>query len=294
MFKALYFYFKIIWLLVTRRTVPSNLIKDDYDLLAPTYDEYFSKFVEPNSKELVRRLDIRNNSAIALDLACGTGTLTLELNKYIGLRGKIISIDLSEKMIGKAKEKISSKNSNVEFLVGDMENTLNGFSSNYFDYVTSGWSIGYSDPLKLSRMISRILRHHGKLGVIENRSDTLSPLKEVALKVARRYPEYIRYIMDLPLRLPQDKSYLKKIFLKSGLKPLEIWEGEIKFHFDDGKEVLNWVLHTGASAGFDRMMDLSVKDRCDDAFIEFMEKDYKNEDGITISHRFIAGIAQKA
>jgi hypothetical protein len=52
-------------------------------------------------------------------------------------------------------------------------------------------------------------------------------------------------------------------------------------------------LHTGASAGFDKVMDASVKDECDRAFIEIIESDYKKNGIITITHKFVAGIAQK-
>lgn len=292
MIKALHFYLKFSWFLLSRKIVPFSLIKEDYNLLAPTYDEYFSKFVEPYSKELVRRLGIQNDNVAALDLACGTGVITLELSKCIGPQGKIVAIDLSEKMLEKAQEKTGQKG-DIEFILGDMKETIANLPSDYFDYVTSGWAIGYSEPLKLLKMIKRILKPYGKLGIIENRNNTLQPIRETALKVAQRHPQHMCYIMDLPLRLPKDKAHLNKVFLKAGLKPVDIWEGEIKFNFSDGREVLNWVLHTGASAGFDRIMDPSARSECDRAFIEIMEKDHKKKGGIEISHRFVAGIAEK-
>lgn len=275
---------------LSKRLVPAVIIRDDYNSLACSYDQYFSNFIKPHSQDLVKRLDI-NRSAMALDLACGTGTITSELRKYINPENKIVAVDSSGGMIKKAKEKIKE---NIEFICGDMFEILDKFQENSFDYITCGWAIGYSYPLKLLKKIERILKPNGKIGIIENRRHTLIPLRETGIKVMQRYPQYIRYVIDLSLRLPKDKGHLEKIYIKADLKPLEIWEGEIKFNFKDGAEVLNWALHTGASAGFDRIMDPEVRKKCDDAFIEIIEKDYKTNHGINISHIYVAGIAQKA
>lgn len=291
MVKALFFYVKLVWFLLSRRIVPESLIKKDYDLLAPAYDKHFSDHVKVYSKKLVERLDVRNGT-VALDLACGTGTITSELSRFIGPQGKIIAVDMSEAMLEKAKEKVSPQ-ANVEFICGDMKGTLKALSDNYFDYVTSGWAIAYSEPLVLLKMIRRVLKPGGKLGMIENRSNTLSPIRETGIKVAQRYPEHMRYIMDLPFRLPANGAHLNRMFIRSGLKAVDIWQGEVEFSFNDGKEVLDWVLHTGASAGFDRVMDPRVKKECDEAFIEIMERDHRRAGKIKIYHRFVAGIAEK-
>jgi len=290
MIGKLHFYLKIFYLLVSRRLIPVAIIRRDYNSLASTYDEYFSNFTRPHSQELVRRLNI-NNDATVLDLACGTGTITAQLREYISPKGKIIAVDSSEEMINKAKEKIDEKT--VEFMCGDMLEILDEFQENSCDCVTCGWAIGYVSPLKLLRKIKKVLKQNGKIGIIENRKDTLATLRETGIKVMQRYPQHIRYVMDLTLRLPRDKRHLERLYKKAGLKPLEVWEGEVKFNFKDGREVLNWVLHTGASAGFDRMMDPKVKDKCDNAFVEIIERNYKTKEGINISHKYVAGIAER-
>ena len=290
MISKLHFYTKIFFLLISRRLMPAEIIKEDYNSLASTYDEYFSNFIRPHSQELVKRLNI-NDDVTVLDLACGTGTITAELRKYISQKGRILAVDSSEQMLRKAKEKINEKN--VEFMCGDMLKILDEFQENSFDCVTCGWAIGYDSPPKLLKKMKRIIKQNGKIGIIENRKDTLASLRETGIKVMQRYPQHIRCLMDLTLRLPRDKRHLERLYKKAGLKSLEVWEGEVVFSFKDGREVLNWVLHTGASAGFDRMMDPKVKNKCDNAFIEIIERDHKTKEGINISHKYVAGIAEK-
>ncbi len=289
MSNVIYFYFKILRLLASKKFMPVDVINSDYNSLAPTYDQYFSILTRPHSQEMIRRLGVRNG-ANALDLACGTGVITEELQKYIGQKGKITAVDMSKGMIEKAKEKVKS---GVEFIQGDMLTALGSLESNSFDYVTCGWAIGYSNPLELLKRVKAVLKNGGKIGIIENRQDTLGPLRKTGIEVMKRYPAYIEYLIDLPFRLPKSKEKLADLYRRAGLKTIEVWDGEVGFNFKSGSEVLNWALHTGASAGFDRVMDPKIRDKCDATFIEIIEKDYKKEEGITISHRYVAGIGQK-
>jgi len=270
--------------------MPISVITDDYNRLASGYDQFFSDFTMAYSHEMVRKLDIRENSTI-LDLACGTGTITAEINKQMNKKGKIVAVDISDAMISKAKEKVVE---NIEFICGDMQKVVKTLPMNSFDYITCGWAIGYVHPVKFLKKIKKILKHKGKVGIIENRTDTLTPLRKTGIKVMQRYPRNIRYIMDLPVRLPRNKRHLEKIYRTAGLRPLKTWEGKVNFNFKTGEAVLNWALHTGASAGFDKIMDPTVKNLCDEAFVEIIEKYYKTDQGIDIAHKYVAGIAQKA
>ena len=149
--------------------MPAEIIKEDYNSLASTYDQHFSNFTRTHSQELVKRLNI-NNDVTVLDLACGTGTITVQLREYVSEKGRILAVDSSEQMLKKAKEKINDKN--VEFICGDMLKILDGFQENSFDCVTCGWAIGYASPPKLLKKIKRVIKQNGKIGIIENRKDT--------------------------------------------------------------------------------------------------------------------------
>lgn len=285
----LYFYPKILSLLLSRKFIPSRMIKDDYNLLAPFYDENFSNHIGLHSQELVRRMNIRNGASV-LDLACGTGVITAELNKYIGQNGRLVAVDYSGGMIKVAKKKIGG---NIEFIEGDIIKIIDTFQNDYYDYVTCGWAICYLSPQKILRKIRRILKQEGKVGIIENKRNTLIPLREAALKVMKRFPRHIQYLTMLPFCLPKDQKDFGKLFERSGLKPIDVWEGEVKFNFKSGIDVLNWSLRTGTGAGFNKVMDPNIRKECDEAFIEIIEKDYMTATGINISRAYVAGIARK-
>ena len=68
----------------------------------------------------------------ALDLACGTGSLTRYLAKRVGSEGYVLGMDFSKEMIGAAKKRPAS---NVEYLLGDATD-LQGVEDGSFDAAT--------------------------------------------------------------------------------------------------------------------------------------------------------------
>lgn len=68
----------------------------------------------------------------ALDLACGTGSLTRDLAKRLGPEGYVLGMDFSKEMIGAAEKRPAS---NVEYLLGDATD-LQGVENGSFDAAT--------------------------------------------------------------------------------------------------------------------------------------------------------------
>jgi demethylmenaquinone methyltransferase/2-methoxy-6-polyprenyl-1,4-benzoquinol methylase len=289
----LYFYGKVLTHLLCGNIVAPEAIRRDYDRLSPTYDEHFSKYVGKHSRELVRRMHL-HEGARAVDLACGTGTLTLAVAEAVAPTGDVVGIDSSPGMLVVAKNKARAANlNNTRFSVADIRDGIQVFEDNSIDAVTCGWAIGYVEPARLIQTISRKLKAGGKLGLIENARDTLAPIKQTAINVAQALPQYFNKLMDLHMRLPADVGHLRNLLSCAELNSIETWEGMEMFEFQGGADVLNWVLHTGASAGFDTVMDRSVKEECDELFIKFIERDFKRDGRITVAHHFVAGIAEK-
>ncbi len=289
--KTLYFYFKIIYLYLTRRFVPHSVIRDDYDDISKSYDECFAQYTAPLLKDLTKKLGI-NSQSHALDLGCGTGAILDELSQHIGEQGRIVGVDASKGMLDKARARLKNRK-NIEFIQGDISEVLKATEPGSFDFVTCGWVLSYSNPPKLLRLASKVLKKKGKIGIIEGKRNTLLPLRNSAIKVMKRYPQHARYLVDASFRLPKGKDHLTKLFRKAGLKPLELWEGQMVFHFKNAKEAFDWADYTGPSAGFRKAMKPSKKEECDRAFIKILDEDYKTDNGIYITLAYVCGIAEK-
>jgi ubiquinone/menaquinone biosynthesis C-methylase UbiE len=86
-------------------------------------------------------------------------------SKYVGLTGKVIGVDMTEKMITKAKQNAEKTGiKNVEFRLGEIESLP--IDDNSIDRVISNCVINLvPDKLKAFREIFRVLRSGGTFSV---------------------------------------------------------------------------------------------------------------------------------
>jgi len=95
--------------------------------------------------------DFKPDSYI-LDLGCGNGNGTFRLRKSINESGFIYGLDLTEKMITKAKA--NNTFDNVDFIKGDIHSLP--FNKNYFNAIISNCVINHS--LNKKQVFSEIYR----------------------------------------------------------------------------------------------------------------------------------------
>jgi demethylmenaquinone methyltransferase/2-methoxy-6-polyprenyl-1,4-benzoquinol methylase len=108
---------------------------------------------------LLNKLALNPNSSI-LDVGTGTGILIPFLLETTNNTGYITAIDLSEKMIDKAKEKFA--NLPINFIVGDA--TQYNFLQNSFDAIIC-YSVfpHFIDPLQTIKKLATLLKENGQL-----------------------------------------------------------------------------------------------------------------------------------
>ncbi len=289
----LQFYMRVAKLALLRQVIAPETIARDYDRLSATYDRYFGRHVSKHSLAMIERLHIPPGARV-LDLAAGTGTLTLPLAEAVGPGGEVVSVDRSEGMQKEARRKAKEKGlDNIRFVCNDMVTAAESMPADSFDFATCGWAIGYVDPERLLKQMARALRPGGRVGIIENLRHTLKPVYDSSRRVVEAMPGALRQLMDLHSRLPRSKEHLGQLFTGAQLETESLWEGKEPFIFDSGQDVLDWVLHTGAAAGFSRMMEPGAKEACDALFVKFIEEDFMVNGTIEVAHCYTAGIADK-
>ncbi|MFP4613916.1 MAG: ubiquinone/menaquinone biosynthesis methyltransferase [Spirochaetaceae bacterium] len=98
----------------------------------------------------------------ALDIACGTGDLTLAVaDRYPDAR--VIGVDLTAEMIARARRKRSAS---VRFETGDMSGLP--YEERRFDLVTAGYALRNAPDLeKALHSVFRVLRPAGTLAVLD-------------------------------------------------------------------------------------------------------------------------------
>lgn len=142
-------------------------ITEKWDLSSETYDNHnWHGIKSAEERALYRNMlksTIPEHASTILDVGCGTG----ELSMLLAEMGYIVTgIDLSEKMLSKAREKASSKRLSICFVKGDAENPP--FEENSFDIVFNRhvlWTL--PEPDKAIGAWKRVLKNEGRVMIID-------------------------------------------------------------------------------------------------------------------------------
>lgn len=98
----------------------------------------------------------------ALDVACGTGLLTLELRRRVGPVGSVVGLDFSERMLAVARRRDPS----IEWIEGDAVRLPFGDAG--FDAATNAFGLrNLADPARGLAEMWRVVRPGGRVVVLE-------------------------------------------------------------------------------------------------------------------------------
>lgn len=282
LFKKIYFYVKISFLYCTGRRIGEDDYKKDYDSISKKYEGLWIKQMKGYSSRLVSGLKIHKGDRV-LDLACGTGFVTLEIAKKLKNSGEVYAVDISKKMLDIAKKK--NKYKNIKFIEGDILEEIKKLPSNYFDSVVCAWALAYTNPKKLLKEIKRVLKDKGYVMIVVNRKGTLSNIESAFVELMKKYPQNIKKVMSIRYILPRDKDHLKKLFMSAGLKPVKVWQDEKAYRFKKGVQAYEWVRDCGAIAGTGQIMNFDVSKKIG----EILDRSARKQ----VTHKFVMGIAKK-
>src|SRR5207245_8254787 len=134
----------------------------------------FHRLSGPHARVVFSRLQRETQAAVAwvrpragekvLDLACGPGTLALEL---VGYGCRVYAVDLAEKMIARAQvARRRRRCPPVHFAVADVEQLP--LPGDVFDLVACAFSFAdFPAPVQAVAELCRVTRRGGRLAVLE-------------------------------------------------------------------------------------------------------------------------------
>lgn len=122
-----------------------------------------------------------------LDVGCGCGNQTLELAARLDASSTVIGVDISEPMLGLARE-LKAANDNavsaeVQFALGDASESL--FDEASFDAIYSRFGVMFFDePVAAFSALRNSLKPGGKLGFVCWREPKLNPFFNAPMEAA--------------------------------------------------------------------------------------------------------------
>ncbi len=182
-----------------------------------------------STKKLVELVNINKGNAV-LDVACGTGVVTNEIQKKIGKSGYVIGIDTSSTAIKIAK-KWNGNKVNVDFVNTDAEK----FSfSQKFDVVTCQYALFFfPNAQKALKNMKNNLKESGNIGIsVHGGKDKVPFFSSILDSVIKYIPDYVP--PDTPdLDRFGTKSALKSEVSKAGFS--EVIVKDFVFNYSPGK-----------------------------------------------------------
>jgi ubiquinone/menaquinone biosynthesis C-methylase UbiE len=158
--------------------------RSTYDAASSSFDDASLGFWDRYGRRTVARIHLRPGARV-LDVCCGSGASALPAARAVGAEGSVIGIDVSERLLGRARRKAAMERlSNVDFRLSDMgELDLPAAS---FDAVVIVFGIFFApDMVGQLRALARLVRPGGVLAVTTWGPRIFEPLYTPFLEAVR-------------------------------------------------------------------------------------------------------------
>ncbi|MFD2231103.1 bifunctional demethylmenaquinone methyltransferase/2-methoxy-6-polyprenyl-1,4-benzoquinol methylase UbiE [Alkalimarinus sediminis] len=148
-----------------------NHVADVFHSVASKYDimnDLMSMGIHRVWKRFTIELSGVRKGHNVLDLAGGTGDLTMKFSDIVGPEGSVVLADINDSMLKVGRDRLMDKGytSNIEVVQANAEALP--FPDNYFNCVTIAFGLrNVTDKDKALRSITRVLKPGGKLLVLE-------------------------------------------------------------------------------------------------------------------------------
>ncbi|MCU1290011.1 MAG: ubiquinone/menaquinone biosynthesis methyltransferase [Acidobacteria bacterium] len=212
----------------------AKAVREMFSGIARKYD-FLNHFLSVNTDKRWRRLVrgkledvLSRKDALVLDVACGTGDLSLELQK--NAKAKVIGTDFCRPMLAIARDKNGKHNERIPYVEADGMNL--SFADASFDAVTIAFGLrnfsNWQDGLK---ELHRVLKKDGKLVILEFSTPVVPGFKQIFnLYFTQILPRIggavsgsrgaYEYLPDSVSRFPDQKG-LAEMMRKTGFSTVE-------------------------------------------------------------------------
>lgn len=226
----------------------ARAVREMFSGIAKKYD-FLNHFLSVNIDKRWRRLvrerlqnELSKPEAVVLDVACGTGDLSIELQQHA--KAKVIGTDFCRPMLAVAADKNKKNQLSIPYLEGDGMNL--SFPDDTFDAVTIAFGLrNFSNWLDGLKELRRVTKKGGKLVILEFSSPIVPGFKQLFnLYFTQILPRIggavsgsrgaYEYLPDSVSRFPDQKNLAKMM-------------GEVGFEKVDYKNLTGGIaaIHTG-------------------------------------------------
>lgn len=215
---------------VSRPDEYQKRIAASFDRLASAYDQEALRYFPFCADRLAALLDPAPGEKI-LDVAAGTGAVTLAAAQAVGPGGRVVAIDLSEGMLGRLEEKLRHFGlTHVDIHVMDA-GTLE-FRSNYFHHTACGFGLFFMPDMAaaLEEWV-RVTRPGGRVVYSCHGPNAFRPMVDLLLTRLDRHG--IAPVAEGPMAASEQLKSAdasRALLTAAGLAEVEVRTARIGYH----------------------------------------------------------------
>lgn len=213
----------------------AKLVKSVFDSVASKYDimnDLMSLGIHRIWKRAAVQLSNVRSGDVVLDLAGGTGDLTMLFEKRVGPKGQVVLADINSEMLRTGRDRLIDHGVTGNIRYAQVNAECLPFADNTFDCVCIGFGLrNVTDKDAALRSMYRVLRPGGRIIVLEFSQPTdklteklydfysFNVLPKIGGLVAKDEDSY-RYLAE-SIRMHPKQDELKKMMEAAGLERCE-------------------------------------------------------------------------
>ncbi len=202
-----------------------------FNRVAFGYDNPAMRFPPFCADRLIVRLNPARGAKI-LDVAAGTGVVSMAAAQAVGNEGRVMAIDLAENMLDRLQEKIVKFGiPNIDLHV--MDASVLEFRRGYFDHVVCSFGIFFLPDMAAGlQEWMRVTKPGGRVLFTVFGKQAFQPMMEMFI---RRMERYGASVPDRQAPLADPESCLK-LLNDAGLENSEVHAEQLGYHLKDEEQ----------------------------------------------------------
>jgi len=191
-----------------------------FNSVADHFDDQPLSFWNRFGRATIERLSLPAGAAV-LDVCCGSGASALPGAQAVGPEGRVIGVDLADKLLELARSKAAAQGlQNVEFRVGDMENLQ--FADGSFDAVVCVFGIFFvEDMASQIAELWRMTKPGGQLAITTWGERVLEPAYSLWQEAVKKNRPDL-YEAHRPWDRTSREQTLRSLFTQAGVPDVQI------------------------------------------------------------------------
>ncbi|KAI9726260.1 MAG: hypothetical protein M1834_009062 [Cirrosporium novae-zelandiae] len=230
-----------------------------------------------------------------LDLACGTGLLTLAAKKVVGPEGRVIGVDVTPGMLGIARAAAKKENVDVKFIEHDITD-LESIEGDWipkggFDIIMCANALVLlPDPFSAMKKWAKLLKPGGRVAVDVPTEDTMVAglvLEEVGKELSIPPPSHRLWVTD--------QTSVEKLFEDTGLEVERVWrqDGFGESNMLDAEQGGDLFEKFANSPHWKRFTSREARDKAKELFIEHFKRRVGSDSKVYDGFGLYVGIGRK-